>query len=122
MFTIEETRGSLIVVRAAGRLTASDYGEFVPTFDRWTSEVDRPVEMLLVLGPGFGWTPSGLWQDLKFNVRHRRTFFRIAVMGHKTWHRWITGASRLLFKAEIRYFGADKPGADAWLQEPATHS
>jgi hypothetical protein len=122
MFTIEEMRGSLIVVRAAGHLSAADYAEFVPLFDRWASQVGRPVEMLLVLGPGFGWKPGGLWQDLKFNVRHRRTFSRIAVTGHKRWHRWITAASRLLFKAEIRYFGTGRLRADAWLQEVGTHS
>lgn len=118
MFTIMDVRGNLIVVRAEGRLSAADYARFVPEFEGRLASMSPPILMLLALGRGFGWTPGGLWCDLRFNLRHRRTFARLAVTGHRAWHRGITAASKLLFTARIRYFPAgEAAAAERWLVE-----
>jgi hypothetical protein len=116
MFTIGDKRDGLLRVRAEGLLSAADYRAFVPEFEARISGIRGSVLMLLELAPGFGWSPGGLWSDVEFNLRNRRTFSRIAVVGHRQWHQWITSLSRLLFTAEVRYFAAGEgAGAELWL-------
>lgn len=103
-------------VCAKGVLSAADYARFVPQFETRLAMQPAPALMLLELAPDFRWTASGLWQDLAFDVRHRASFARVAVVGYKNWHKWITHASRLLFCGEVRFFKSDeKAVAEKWL-------
>jgi hypothetical protein len=41
-----------------------------------------------------------------FDIRHRKSFPRIAVLGNRPWHKWLTLAAKPVFIAEMRYFEA----------------
>ena len=114
MLTIETRPDGSLHILADGRLTADDYAELVPRFERLAK---GPTPILMELKPGFrGWTPSGLLRDLKFDLQHRKSFGPIAVIGRKRWERWLTAASTLLFPNEIRFFDAEaRAEAEAWL-------
>ena len=105
---------------AKGVLSAADYARFVPQFEKRLAMRPAPALMLLELAADFRWTGGGLWQDLVFDVRHRASFARVAVVGHKNWHRWITNASRLLFRGQVRFFKSDERAvAEQWLLDLA---
>src|SRR5437764_10751399 len=116
MLTLELSPASLIHIRATGQLLADDYRRFEPAF---AAELDRrtpPVPLLLDMRGFVGWTPAGLLRDLQWDVRNRRTFSEIAVVGDKHWHRCITVAGAPLFRAPMKFFGAgEQRQTEEWL-------
>ncbi len=115
-----EDDSSFLHVCAKGALSAADYARFVPQFEKRLAAQPAPALMLLELAADFGWTPGGLWQDLAFDFRNRASFARVAVIGHRKWHKWITNASKLLFRGEVRFFkAAERRLAEQWLLRSA---
>ena len=105
-----------IRIRATGLLRAADYRSFEPAFAAELASRATPVPLLLDMRGFRGWTPAGLIRDLRWDLRNRGTFSRIAVVGDARGHRWITAAGAPLFRAPMRYFDAsDGARADAWL-------
>jgi hypothetical protein len=105
-------------IRATGRLTAADYRRFEPAFAAELANRHLPIPLLLDMRGFRGWTIGGFLRDLRWDLRHRRTFWKIAVIGDAGWHRWITAAGRPLFRAPMRYFRpADQSLAEQWLVE-----
>jgi hypothetical protein len=45
-----------------------------------------------------------------FDFRHRESHPRIAVVGDRPWHKWLTLAAKPIFSGEMRYFDAAMPG------------
>ena len=81
MLTAIEDNG-LLLIRADGTLSDSDYDRFVPFFERVAARVPGTVPMLIELAPDFsGWDMGGLWRDLKFDAKHKDSFGRIAMVG-----------------------------------------
>jgi universal stress protein A len=112
-----EPSDPVIRIRASRRLTAADYRRFEPEFAAELKRRKIPRPCLLLDMRGFkGWTPGGLLRDLKWDLRNRRSFSKIAVVGDAAWHRWITIAGRPLFRAPMKYFGPDETNrAEEWL-------
>ena len=107
-----------LCVSAWGVLDARDYQQFAPQFRTAIALHKSPVPMLLELRSTFGWTLSGLLSDVAFDVRYRKSFSRIAVIGHRPWHRPLTALARLLFTAKVRFFTpAEEMAARTWLSK-----
>lgn len=111
--------GALVALRASGKLTRGDYEQTIlPRLEGALREHER-LRCLCVLGEDFqGITPGAAWEDLKFDVAHRKDFERIAIV---TDHGLVRAAARLsspLFSGELRLFDvADRGRAEAWVQE-----
>ena len=90
MLCVERCRGSHLLIRANGRLSAADYDrfetEFADELARWT----LPVPLRLDMRRFWGWTLPSFVRDLQWDIRHRNAFSKIAVVGDKRWHKWIT--------------------------------
>ena len=115
MLTLTPSPAAFIRIRATGRLTAADYDRFEPAFAAELERRKMPIELLMLDMRGFrGWTAGGFLRDLRWDLRNRRTFSKIAVIGDRRWHRWITAASKPLFRAPMRFFRS-KEQAEAWL-------
>lgn len=109
----------LVRIRASGRLESSDFERFVPLFERIVAREPKSVPMLIELSPDFsGWDLGGLWRDLKFDVKHKDMFGRIAIIGNKAWQEWGVKLSDPFFpSAEIRFFDPTEAGsAEVWLR------
>jgi hypothetical protein len=116
MLSLERSEGGYIHVKGTGTITAADYRRFNRIFADALSRKQVPVPLLLDLREFGGWTFGGFARDLQFDIRHRRTFSRIAVVGRKRWHRWITHAGAPLFTARLKYFSSDEEErAKAWV-------
>ena len=117
MLNLIHSPTAFIRICATGRLTAADYRRFEPALaaelKRWTP----PVPLLLDMRGFRGWTPAAFLRDLAWDLRNRRTFSKIAVVGDRRWHRWITAAGKPLFRAPMKFFRAG-PAAEAWLGTP----
>jgi hypothetical protein len=104
-FSIDWGNPSFIGVRATGRLSWSDYDRFVPAFEAEYFRRGGPPLLLDVRG-WRGWTIGGFVRDLFFNLSNRNSFSRIAVVGDRPWHKWLTVAAKPIFTAPMRYFDA----------------
>lgn len=121
MITIEHDRDNYLVCRVSGRLTEADYEAAVPEIENALVLRDQPLRMMIVLEDFRGWDSGGLWEDLKFDVRHASDFGRIAVLGDSKLEEWGTRLTMPFMGSEVRYFDiGDRATARAWLAEGRT--
>lgn len=121
MLSTDSSDHRFIRVRAVGVLNARDYCTFAPEFSKALARRGQPVPMLLDLTGFRGWTPGGFWSDIRFDLSHRNSFSKIAVVGNNAWHRLLTLAAMPVFRGQLKFFG---PGEDRrardWLGPKAT--
>lgn len=117
MLQIDEENG-LVRIRAGGKLQGSDYVDFAPPFERIAARETGKVSMLIELAPDFaGWDLGGLWRDIEFDVRHRDSFGRVAVVGDSKWEEWGTKLFNPLFRAEMKFFPPSRrESAEGWAR------
>ena len=122
MFSLDVSNRDYVRIGASGRLTSGDYDVLEPALaaalrqaqDRRSQNGGLPL--LLDLRGWRGWSAGGLLRDLRFDIRHRNSFPRIAVVGDRPWHEWLTLAAKPVFSGEMRYFGAAEEGeATDWV-------
>ena len=114
MLSMDTSDRAFICIRAKGILHWRDYCGFER---RLSSELGRrpgPVPFLLDLRGFRGWSAAGLIRDLIFDLRHRASFSRIAVLGNARWHRWITYLGIPLFSTKLKFFSTPD-AAREWL-------
>lgn len=118
MIVVEFDRpNGFIIVRASGVLTANDYKSAVPEIEHAIELSGRPLRVFLRLEDFRGWEVKALWEELKFDLRHRRDTGRVAVIGDTKLEEWGTGAAATFAKAEMRFFSYDQEAeARRWLR------
>jgi hypothetical protein len=112
-----KTDQGVSTLRASGVLKHGDYEKLVPELEQLLEQGARRV--LLDLDGFQGFTPAALVDELRFDVRHRKDFDRVAVLGGT-----LEGLGvRLLapiFSGQVKVFEPSKRAeAVAWLQEQA---
>ena len=67
----------------------------------------------------FKWEKIEAWlPDLKFGHEFHKNIQKMAVVGDKTWEKWITHLAHPFYAKEAKYFHlADMPKAWSWLKE-----
>jgi hypothetical protein len=111
----EEVGTKFVEMDLRGKLDREDYKKFVPELE--TLIKNRGKLRLLVHMHDFdGWTAGGVFEELKFDVKHFNDFERVAIVGDKKWEQRMSHISKPLTKAEVRFFPeAMKLEAQAWL-------
>ena len=118
MLTIREEAGNYVALDAREKLENSDYARVMPRLEALIARRGK-LRVLIVLHDFAGWTPGAFFEDLRFDVKHRDDFERIAVVGGKTWQAVVTKLSKPFFSGETQFFEAEAE-ARAWLDEGAT--
>ncbi len=116
MLAVEADDRGFVRIRASGLLHVGDYRRFEPAFAEQIRKRTKPLPLLLDMRGFHGWTPPAFVRDLAWDLRNRKIFSKIAVIGDTRWHKWSTDAARLLFHAELRFFEAgEAQAAEQWL-------
>lgn len=117
MLALKEKNG-LLWIRAGGRQGDEAYDRFVPQFEHIAEREAGTVPMVIELAPDFsGWDLGGFWRDLKFDVRHKDSFGRIAIVGDSKWEKWGTKIFEPLFRAEMKFFRpSQRSHAESWVR------
>jgi hypothetical protein len=116
MFSLNSSNPAYLRVRASGRLGWRDYDELEPALEAELARRGGRAPLLLDLRGWRGWTPRGLLRDLRFDLKHRRSFPRIAIVGDRPWHKWLTYAAKPVFNCPMRYFdSAREAEAMGWV-------
>jgi hypothetical protein len=97
------THDGYLEVHASGKLDRHDYETLVPEVEQLIREEGK-LRVVFVLDDFHGWTAGGLWEDVKFDVRHFDDVDRLAIVGDQQWHARMAGVCRLFTTAEVKYF------------------
>lgn len=115
-----ESTGDVLGVRAKGTLTRSDYDDVLaPQIGALLNQVPTLRVLFLIDETFEGWTVDAAWANTVFDLKHRRDFDKIAMVGAPTWEEWCVRApAALLMKGELRTFRRpDLERAWAWLRQ-----
>jgi len=104
-----------IEVTMLGKLKHEDYQLFVPMIDKALKNAKGLEVDLLVDMRGFnGWELLAAWDDMKFGVKHRNAFNKMAIVGNKKWEEDSVAMMSHLMKGKSKFF-KDRDKALAWL-------
>ncbi len=116
MHEITRNEGSLVTVRATGKLTQEDYDQLIPVWERVIEE-EGPMRMLLVMADFHGWEPGAAWDDFRFAAGHSSKVNRVAMVGEKKWQEWLAKLGSVFLPERVRYFDlAELPDAEHWVR------
>jgi hypothetical protein len=108
--------GKVLGFMMSGKLHDEDYKTFVPAIDE--AAKDGKIRLLAQFKDFQGWDAKALWDDIKFATTHCTKFDKIAMVGEKTWQKWMATVCKPFTMAKVEYFdAADIDKAWAWLQE-----
>jgi hypothetical protein len=103
--------------KLSGKLHDEDYKTFVPLVDAAIAKGDK-VRLLAQFEDFQGWDMHALWDDIKFATTHCTKIDRIALVGDRTWEKWMAKVCKPFTMASLRYFDtSDIASAWAWLNE-----
>jgi SpoIIAA-like len=107
----------VLAFQMSGKLHDEDYKTFVPMIDDALAREGK-VRLLALFKDFHGWDMHALWDDIKFSTTHCTKIERIALVGEKTWEKWMARVCKPFTMAKIRYFDtAETDAAWAWLKE-----
>jgi hypothetical protein len=103
--------------KMSGKLHDADYKVFVPLVDAEIAKEGK-INVLAQFHDFHGWDARALWDDIKFSATHCTKIKRIAMVGEKSWEKWMAAVCKPFTMAKIRYFDATEiEAAKAWLGE-----
>ena len=109
--------GNILAFKMSGKLHDADYNTFVPLIDEVAAKAGK-VRLLAQFHDFQGWDLHALWDDIKFATTHCTKIERIALVGEKTWEKWMSMVCKPFTMAKLRYFDAAQiEAAWAWLKE-----
>jgi hypothetical protein len=107
----------IVAFKMSGKLHDADYKEFVPALEA-AIEAHGKIRMLAQFHDFHGWDLHAMWDDTKFAAKHLTEIERIALVGEKTWEKWMAKVCRPFTLAKIRYFDvAEIDQAWEWIAE-----
>jgi hypothetical protein len=103
--------------KMSGKLHDEDYKNFVPVVEAAVAASGK-VRLFAQFQDFHGWDLHALWDDIKFSTKHCTDIERIALVGDKTWEKWMAKVCKPFTLAKVRYFDvAEVDAAWAWLAE-----
>jgi hypothetical protein len=103
--------------KMSGKLHDEDYKRFVPVIEAAVAKEGK-IRLLAQFEDFQGWDLHALWDDIKFSTKHCLDIERIALVGDKTWEKWMAKVCQPFTMAKIRYFdAAEIDAAWKWLAE-----
>lgn len=114
---LPESSGSVLGFKLSGKLHDADYQHFVPAVDAAVAAHGK-VRLLAQFHDFHGWDMHALWDDIKFSTTHCTKIDRIALVGEKSWEKWMAAVCKPFTMAKVQSFDASEiDKAWAWLRE-----
>lgn len=108
---------NVIGFKLSGKLHDEDYEHFVPLVDESIAQHGK-TRMLAWFHDFDGWDAKALWDDIKFATTHCTKIDRLALVGEKSWEKWMATVCKPFTMATVKYFDAsDIDAAWQWLSE-----
>ncbi len=112
-----ESSGNVVGYKVIGDITASDYKTLEPQVKALV-EKEGNIRVLFDM-TGFKWEKVEAWlPDLKFGHEFHHQIDKMAIVGDKTWEKWMTGLAKHTYARNAKFFhSTDISKAWAWLRE-----
>ena len=115
--TVEVIQGNVLDIDLHGKLSRQDYEKLGPSIDEMIRQHGK-IRILVTMHDFDGWDAGGLWEDIKWELKHFNDVERVAIVGEENWHKWMAGFCNAFTTAEVRYFTSGQLFAvQAWLNE-----
>ncbi len=113
---IKRTKKNIFIeVVMLGKLKDEDYTLFVPMIDKALKEAKGlEVDLLVDMTKFKGWEFLAAWDDMKFGIKHRNAFDKMAIVGNKKWEAVSVNMMSHLMKGKTKFF-KEREKALAWL-------
>ncbi|MEN6291941.1 MAG: STAS/SEC14 domain-containing protein [Methanobacterium sp.] len=114
---MSESEGKILGFKAVGTVTKADYKVLVPEVQTLI-EKEGSISMLLDLRQ-FKWEDIGAWMaDMNFGRTYHDKIDKMAIVGDKTWEKWMTTLAEPFYSKKARFFySEDIDSAWKWLKE-----
>lgn len=107
----------IISINVNGKLTHADYQKLLPELEGLFLEYKK-LSFCIKLENFAGFELSALWDDIKFDMKHKGQFGKVAVVGESSLEKWATRFSSLFFSDDMRFFYADQEDqARSWVAQ-----
>lgn len=111
--------GNVVGIRFSGKLNRQTYRDVLgPRIDSLLEQYTT-LRVLILIDESFeGWTLPAAWANTIFDLKHRRHFDKIAMLGAPKWEEWcVKVPAALLIRGQLRTFPRDQlePAWD-WLR------
>jgi hypothetical protein len=114
---LAESSGNVVGYKFVGTITAEDYRTLEPEV-KVLMEKQGNICLLFDLSD-FKWEKMEAWlPDLRLGAEFRHKLEKMAIVGDKTWEKWVTHLAKPFFARDAKFFhSADIAKAWAWLRE-----
>ncbi len=114
---LEQSSGNVIGFKVSGTITKDDYATLVPDVEALVDQVGD-INVLLDL-TDFKWEKVNAWgSDMKFGSTYRKKIDKMAIVGDKTWQKWLTHLVDPFYAREAQFFSPqDSESAWTWLAD-----
>jgi hypothetical protein len=114
MIEVVDRTDNAVRMKAAGKLTASDYEQVViPTVESVLEKNEKVNVQIEFSGDYEGTEIGAMWQDDKFGWKHRKEFGKVSVVGAPKWMEWGAKVGGKLTSADLKTFPGEQAD-DAW--------
>ncbi len=112
-----DSSGNVVGYKAVGTLTATDYKKLEPEVKALVDKQGN-IRMLMDMSQ-FKWEKAEAWiPDLKFGSEFHNKIDKMAIVGDKSWEKWMTHLAKHTYARDAKFFPtADTNKAWAWLRE-----
>src|SRR3954447_17169585 len=113
--------GSVLHVKASGKLSHQEYERFAPEFERLIKEQGK-LSILFEMRDFHGWEGTALWDEIKMDAKHSADVDKVATVGDQKWEKGITAFCKPFTRATVGYFDVSElASAKQWLAESSAH-
>ena len=97
----------VLTITVSDNLTKEDYDRVLPELEKML-DMFGSLRFFIRLVDFTGFEIDALWEDIKFDYRHKNQYGRIAIVGDTKWEEWGARLSKLFFDSEMQFFYADQ--------------
>jgi hypothetical protein len=117
MYTkLPESSGAFVALQVSGKLEKDGYESFLPELTARIKEHGK-ISLFWEMVGFSGWTVRVIWSDGSFDVKHANDSLRVAIVGDKKWHEWMTSAMRPFTSVDVRYFNREERDEALYLSK-----
>jgi hypothetical protein len=100
---LPESVASLICIKVSGKLTDSEYRNFIPRLESVINDFGS-IKLYVDMLDMDGWEWRVAWDDFAFGIKHWNEFTKLALVGDKRWERFSAQVVEKINKAEVQFF------------------
>ena len=114
--TLSKDETGLTRIDVSGRLEHSDYERVMPELEALVEH--GKARVLLELHDFKGFSPAALLDELKFDIKHRKDFERVAVVSDSAFQELGIRMVRPFFAGRVKIFDTtERSAAEAWIRQ-----